>query len=250
MSSMKSLSNAFYHQPSDFILRTAEIHVWLAFLDQSLSLHKELSKTLSLDEHNRVARYNFDKDKKRFIVRRGILRSILGNYLHMRPDRIRFCYNDEGKPALPDNANMQRIHFNLSHSDGLAIYAFSRIQEIGVDIEKKRPLNDMEQIVDSFFSKREKADFFSLSSDKKNAVFFNCWTRKEAFVKAIGQGLFYQLDAFDVSLTPGEEPELTRIRERCTQLNWTMKDIIPMPGYKGAVAVAGTGLKFLFYKWL
>ena len=145
---------------------------------------------------------------------------------------------------------MPKIHFNLSHSDGLIFYAFTRGLEIGVDIENIRDLADMEQITERFFSKREKADFCALPQEKRNVAFFNCWTRKEAFIKAIGQGLFYPLDDFDVSLIPGEEPKLIRIKNQSAELNWTMKGLLPAPGYIAAVAAAAKGLQFSFYHWL
>jgi 4'-phosphopantetheinyl transferase len=137
-------------------LRNDEIHIWYASLDKPVPWFRKL---LSSDEGKRTKRVQFDEHQKRFIVRLGILRTILGHYLSVNPSSIQFTYGKNGKPALADTFGRGTVHFNLSHSNGIALYAFTRDREIGVDIEHIRDISEVEQIVERFFSEREKAVF-------------------------------------------------------------------------------------------
>ncbi|MCK4829662.1 hypothetical protein KA005_78790, partial [bacterium] len=149
------LAPSFNPPPVDLTLTTDDIHIWCASLDAQISRFHILLKTLSVDEQMRAERFYFDKDRKRFIVGRGILRSILGNYLDIAPSRLRFCYGDNGKPAVDDTACQRTIRFNLSHSNGRALFAFSIDRELGIDIEKVHDMPDMSHIAERFFSERE-----------------------------------------------------------------------------------------------
>ena len=228
----------FSHPPLDLELKTDEIHVWRASLDQSISQSRRLRKILSMDERIRAERFHFEQDRKRFIVGRGILRTILGRYLNEEPDRLQFCYGKHGKPELPDTFGKRAILFNMSDSEGLALYAFTRYHEIGVDIEHIREISDMDQIAESFFSLRENAVFCSIPKDKKKEAFFNCWTRKEAFIKAVGDGLSRPLNKFDVSLVPGESARLLRIEgDSKGASRWSIQELKPASGFVAAFAV-------------
>jgi 4'-phosphopantetheinyl transferase len=218
-------------------LGTNEIHIWCASLNQPVLRFQWL---LSIDERMRAERFHFETDRKRFIVRRGILRMILGHYLDIEPSRLQFCYGENGKPALADIFGKGTVQFNLSHSEGVALYAFTRDREIGVDIELIRDISEMEQIAERFFSTREKAVFHTLTNSRRKKAFYNCWTRKEAFIKATGEGLSLSLDGFDVSLAPGEPASLLRIEgDRKAASRWSIQEVETAIGFAGAVAMEG-----------
>jgi len=218
-------------------LTTDEIHIWFAYLDQPVSLFQRL---LSMDERRRSERFHFEEDRRRFIIRQGILRKILGRYLGVEPSRLQFCYGKNGKPALADTFGKEKVRFNSSHSEGLALYAFTHDREIGVDVEHIRDIPEMEQITERFFSARENAVFHTLPESKKKEAFFNCWTRKEAFIKATGDGLSLPLDRFDVSLVPGEPARLLGIDgDSKTASRWLLQDLKPAPDFAAAFAVKG-----------
>jgi len=203
-----------------------------------------------MDERMRAERFHFERDRKRFIVRRGILRTILGCYLSIEPSRLRFCYGKNGKPALADTSGKGRIRFNLSHSEGLALVAFTRDREIGVDIEHIRDISEMEQIAERFFSVREYTVFRVLPKSKKKEAFFNCWVRKEAFTKAIGDGLSWPLDKFDVSLILGESARLLRIEgDSKGASRWSIQDLKPASGFAAAFAVEGRSGRLHCWQW-
>jgi 4'-phosphopantetheinyl transferase len=218
-------------------LPTDEIHIWYASLEQPLS---EFQRLLSADEKERAKRYYFEEDRRRFIVRRGILRTLLGNYLDIEPYQVQFCYGNNKKPGIADIFGGRKVQFNLSHSRGLAIYAFTRTHEIGVDVEYIRDIPEMGKIAERFFSARENSAFQSLPESQKQEAFFNCWTRKEAFIKAIGDGLSYALDAFDVSLVPGEPATLIGIKGDSEEASrWSLRDLEPAAGFAAALTVKG-----------
>jgi 4'-phosphopantetheinyl transferase len=221
-------------------LTTDEIHIWCASLEQPASRFQRLTQLLSMDERIMAKRFHFERDRKRFIARRGILRTILGAYLGMEPSQIQFCYVKNGKPALSDTFGKGKICFNSSHSEGLALYAFTHDCEIGVDIECIRDIPEMEQIAERFFSARENAVLRALPQSKKKEAFFNCWTRKEAFIKAIGDGLSWPLDEFDVSLVPGEPARLLRIEGDSEAVSpWSIQELKPAFGFAAAFAARG-----------
>ena len=244
-------SPSFVPPPLDLELTPGEIHAWSACLDQSVSRFQILLQTLSLDERMRAERFHFEKHRKRFIVGRAILRTILGYYLSVEPSRLRFCYGKYGKPALADTFGKETISFNLSHSDGLALYGFTRGCEIGVDIEHVRDISEMEQIAERFFSAREKAVFRSLPEGKKKEAFFDCWTRKEAIIKAIGDGLSLPLDRFDIALVPGEPARLLSIEaDSKAASGWFVQELKPVSGFTAAFAIQGQSRRVHCWQWL
>ncbi len=228
-------------------LTTDEIHIWCASLDQPVSGFQRL---LSVDEEARAERYHFDEDRRRFIVRRGILKTLLGNYLGIEPYQIQFCYGKNGKPALSDTFGNGEVRFNLSHSEGLALYAFTRSRKIGVDIEYIRDVPEMEQIADRYFSENEKAVFHTLPESKKKEAFFNCWTRKEAFIKATGEGLSASLDRFDVSLAPGEPARLLGVEgDSIDESQWSICNLNIDIRYKAALVKEGKCCGTIYFQW-
>jgi 4'-phosphopantetheinyl transferase len=244
-------STLFSPPPLGLELATNEIHVWLASLDQPISRFHKLRQTLSMDERIRAQRFYFRRDRKRFIVGRGILRTVLGRYLNVEPARMQFWYGKNGKPMLADTISKMTIFFNMSNSESLALYAFSRDGEIGVDIEKICDHPERDQIADQFFSVRESSAFRALPENKKKEAFFNCWTRKEAFIKAIGTGLSCSLDNFDVSLIPGESAKLLRIvGDKKGASRWSIQELVPASGYAAALAIEGRIKKLNCLQWL
>jgi len=244
-------SPSFRPPPLDLALTSDEIHVWCVPLDLSVSRFEMLSQTLSLDERMRAERFHFEKDRKRFIVGRAILRTILGYYLNIEPSRLTFCYGKYGKPALADTFGKETICFNLSHSDGLGLYGFTLGCEIGVDIEHIRDISEMEQIAERFFCASEKAFFRSLPEDKKKEAFFDCWTRKEAIIKAIGDGLSLPLDRFDIALVPGEPARLLSIGGNSKAASgWFVQELKPVSGFTAAFAIQGQSRRVHCWQWL
>ena len=239
----------FNHKPLGLELKTDEIHVWCVSLDQQASRFQMLSQTLSPDERMRAERFHFEKDRNHFVISKGMLRTILGSYLSAEPDKLRFCYGKHGKPKLADISGKGRICFNSSRSEGLSLYAFTLDREIGVDIEHIHDVPEVEHIVERFFSEVENELFHSLPESRKKEVFFNCWTRKEAFIKAIGDGLYRPLYKFDVSLSPGEPAELLSIEGDSTKASgWRIQDLNLASGHAAACAVEGQS-QFRLCQW-
>jgi 4'-phosphopantetheinyl transferase len=245
-----ALMQSFYYPHSIPELATHEIHIWCAALNQPNSCFSKFLQTLSMDELIKAEQFHFDRDRNYFIVRRGILRTILGSYLSVEPNRLQFCYGQRGKPELAKIGNNGTIHFSLSHSNTIALYAFSRNHEVGIDVEEIRELEDLEHIAERFFSKREKKALFGLPEGQRKEAFFRCWTRKEAFIKAIGDGLYYPLDKFDVSLVPGEPARLISIEGDSREASrWTLQDLKPVPAFAAAMAVKEQSCTLRCWQW-
>lgn len=193
---------------------------------------------LSRDERQRAARFACDRHRRRFIVARARLRQLLGERLGEPPAAIEFVYGGHGKPALARRPCGRDLRFNLAHCDDVAVYAFADGAEVGVDVEAVRALEDADALAERCFSQAEYQAYRGLAERERPQGFFNCWTRKEAFIKALGSGLAHPLDSFDVSLAPGEPARILRAGgmpgERC---GWTLNGFVPGPGLVGAVVV-------------
>jgi 4'-phosphopantetheinyl transferase len=187
-----------------------------------------LRALLSAEERDRAARFHFDKHRRYFIAARGILRELLGRYLDKPPAAIEFSYNPYGKPAV------EGIYFNLSHSDNMALYAVSRAREVGVDIERINPAFAEEQIPEQYFSPAEVKVLRALPKQRQTEAFFNCWTRKEAYVKARGLGLSLDLQSFDVTLAPSEPAAFLRGAGE-----WSIEALEIAPGFAAAIVASG-----------
>jgi 4'-phosphopantetheinyl transferase len=188
--------------PPEFSLPDDEIAVWRASLDCEAGALCNLEALLSPDEISRADRFHFSRDRARFVAGRGILRALLGAYLKREPHSLAFKYGPQGKPKLEQNQGSS-LHFNLSHKEGLGVYAFARQRQLGIDVEAIATDFPGENIARRFFSHRELQELVGLSPDLRAEAFFLAWTRKEAYIKAQGQGLHIKLDSFDVTLTPG-----------------------------------------------
>jgi len=235
--------------PTDLALLSDEVHVWRALLDLPVSRIQSLQHTLAADELRRADRFHFQKHHQRFVVARGLLRTILGCYLDIEPGQLRFCYSDYGKPSL-STPGQKALSFNLSHSGGLALYAVTRNREVGIDLERIRTDFEYAQIAERFFSPRENTVLRALPVSLKPEAFFTCWVRKEAYIKARGEGLSLPLDQFDVSLAPGEPAILLNTRGDSQEANrWSLRELSPGPGYAAALAVKGHGWRLACWQW-
>lgn len=184
------------------------VQLWQAELDDPRWRLDELEALLSDDERARRARLHSDRLRRRFAVRRAVLRLLLGAYLGSPPAGLRFAAGGRGKPELLADDGAASLHFSLSDSDSRALYAVTRLGPVGVDVEALMPIADMGQVARRWFSAREQAELAGLPEEQRTLGFYLAWTRKEALVKAEGGGLGLPLDRFSVSLTPGEPARL------------------------------------------
>ncbi|MEO8427491.1 MAG: 4'-phosphopantetheinyl transferase superfamily protein [Verrucomicrobiota bacterium] len=235
--------------PADLVLQPGEVHVWRAFLDNYASHLADLRSSLSDDERTRAGRFHFERDRVHFAVGRGLIRSILARYLGQEPARLRFEYGSNGKPWLTDPLGRQPLQFNLSHSHGVALFALAFGQELGVDLEQVRLIDDAEQIAKNYYTAREHALLRELSGSRKEEAFFKCWTRKEAYLKATGTGISESLDKVEVSLVPGEPARVLSIAGDIKAASaWQLEELIPASGFVGAVAWQGPPLPMALWQ--
>lgn len=223
--------------PASLSLPSGAVHVWRASLAQSPGLQETLLHTLNEDERARADRFHFDQHRRRYVLARGFLRALLARYLEIEPEEICFAYGPYGKPSLAEEHGTSLLRFNVSHSHELAVYAFVQEHEIGIDVEYVKQEFAGEEIAQHFFSAYEVQTLMALPESERAAAFFRCWTRKEAYIKAIGNGLSHPLDEFDVTLAPDERAVLIRDhREDRATSRWSMFNL-ELDGYAGAVVV-------------
>jgi 4'-phosphopantetheinyl transferase len=231
-------------------IELAQVHIWRVGLKRpegETPWHREF---LSEIEVERADRYYFDRDRNRFIIARSVLRQLLGVYLHLDPRVIDFVYGPQGKPDVVASQNSSRLRFNLSHSGELALVAVSLNLELGVDVEQIRPDFAALEIAARFFSPEEYAKLEALLPDARVEAFFNCWTRKEAYIKARGEGLSIPLDSFHVAFVPGEEPALLQVKTGHDRPSrWRFHTLHPGHGYKAALAVEGNDHALRLWEW-
>jgi 4'-phosphopantetheinyl transferase len=222
-------------------LSADEVALWQAGLDDPAQPLPELWALLSDDERARAERFRLERDRRRFAVCRGLLRRLLAPLTGLPPAGLRFRYGASGKPALEAAGAAGDLRFNVSHSDGVALYAVTRGREVGVDLERVRPVRYVEQIAERFFSAPECDALRAVPPDAKLDAFFTCWTRKEAYVKARGEGLGYPLDRFAVTVAPGGPAVLSPAGgadERETA-PWSLRGLQQPDGFVAALAVEG-----------
>ncbi len=237
---------------SSFQLASDELHTWCASLDVPPETSARLYATLTPDERVRSARFRFERDRQRFVVAHGALRDLLGRYLHTEPGRIRFVYNAFGKPDVsPESSN--RLTFNLSHSAGLALIAIANASNVGVDLEYIRARSDCADIARHFFSASEVDYLTALPNHLYAEAFFSCWTKKEAYLKACGEGLAIPLNSFSVPLTTDRAhtavDSCVASKDRIPGNGWSFYTLRPAPGYAGALAIEGSGWRLSQRQW-
>jgi 4'-phosphopantetheinyl transferase len=234
----------------DHTLRADEVHVWRIGLDWLPGRIAELEQGLSQDEREKAGRFHFAIDRKRYVVGRGVLRRLLARCLDTRPDELSFDYSRFGKPGLASAFAQSQLQFNVSHSGDLVLVGLAVGRAIGIDIERIRTDVAVERIAERFFSPRERAALATLEPSRQIDCFFACWTRKEAYIKAHGEGLSLPLDGFDVSLLPAEEPRLLETRpEPAEAQRWVLRELDVGPGYRAALAVEGAAWHLRTWDW-
>jgi 4'-phosphopantetheinyl transferase len=228
------------------VLADGELHIWQWSLDVSEDELPGLTRLLSPDERERAARFRFEKDSRNFTVGRGILRSILGRYLDQKAEDCVFVYGVRGKPFLPGTS----LRFNLAHSSGRAVLAVARGRAVGIDIECIRLAPDWAGIMNSFFSSVEREGILALPSADRPRAFFTCWTRKEAYLKATGEGIGTPLDSFDVTVIPGSEPRLLRVDGSPREVTRWQFHELPLEGdFVGVAAIEGPCAAVQHFLW-
>jgi len=216
----------------------SQVHLWRSSLDLPITIIKQLANILSEDEIAKADRFRFPQHRRRYIAARGILRQLLGKYLQISPNNIKFKYGDRGKPSLTKSISSSSLEFNISHSQDYALYGFAYNHPIGVDIENLRTMQDAAQIAQRFFSPQEFELVNCLSGEQQQRVFFKLWTAKEAYLKAIGTGLAGSLASIDITFDNSEIPYLKSIQGDTTAIvPWSMYPCIPALGYVGAIAI-------------
>jgi len=250
MSNLKLSAPSWCALPETVTLGKNEVHVWRASLELPSSQVQRLQRNLSEEELERADRFHFQRHQARFIVARGLLRTILGRYLKTDPGKLRFSYGSKGKPELAGDMDRRGLRFNISHSHNLALFAMTYDRQIGVDVERIRPDMAGAKIAERFFSPREAAALRELPAEVRKEAFYTCWTRKEAYLKAIGEGITLRLDQFEVSVTPGEPAVLLSINGDSKEASsWCLKGLDPGPGFVGALAVKGHGWDLRCWRW-
>ena len=229
------LDKSVWKAPPDLVpLAEDEVHVWCALVGRWNPEH--LFDMLAHDERARAGRYRFERDRRRFVVGRGVLRVLLGRYLAIAPDRVDIRYEAAGRPYI---SAPEPIQFNLSHTRELVLYAFASNRPIGIDVEQVRDQPDALSIAERFFSRQESAALRALPVDRQVAGFLNCWTRKEAYLKALGEGLAMPLDRFDVSLEPGLPARLLVESDPEAPRRWSLRALETITDHVSAICVRG-----------
>jgi 4'-phosphopantetheinyl transferase len=213
--------------PPDLVLPPDAIHVWRAAADADRSRIEALARTVSPEERERAGRFAFQENRDRFLVRRGMVRALLGWYLAIPPERVEIEPDVRGKPSLAAS-----LRFNVSHSGELILVAVALDREVGVDLERIEPSTVDVRIAEHFFSRREAAELRAVPAAQRPNAFFARWTRKEAYLKARGDGL--------AGLTDGGTPQDPR---------WSVRALEPGPGYVGALAAWGHGWHLEAWRW-
>lgn len=236
----------------DFLVDKAEllaegvVDVWQVNLEIAIGRLEKFNRLLSVDEQAQAQRFVFDKDSQHFIVARGSLRQILSYYVDTPPEGIVFHYGEHGKPYLSSKLADHPLQFNFSHSGNVALCVVTKEQQVGIDVEYICKGIEFEQIAKRFFSSRESETLAKLPVAERKQAFFRIWTRKEAFIKAIGAGLSFPLNDFEVSLNP-TEAQLVHIKGDIQEADkWQVEDIVLTENYVGAVAIKKKPVKWRF----
>lgn len=231
-------SEAWMNQSWPVKLGPDEVHVWRARLDVSAEELEARSKLLTEEERARGARYLRPEVGSRFVAGRGLLRRLLGMYLGADAAEMEFTFNSFGKPALAPRHGAGDLRFNVSHSHDWALLAFTRGRDLGVDIEGIRPDFATQEIAERFFSPSEVERLQTLTAAAQTEAFFQCWTRKEGYIKARGDGLSRRLDSFEVAFGHGVDPAILKASdETSASARWLVLDLQPAQGFAGALVV-------------
>jgi 4'-phosphopantetheinyl transferase len=230
------------------------VHVWAISVD-SLDDPGSHRDSLSISEWRRAQAFRSERDRHRFIARRAVLRQLLGRYLALEPAKIEIDEGSGRKPAIAGSHRKRGatgvspdIRFNCSHSDGMALLAFAGDLPVGVDLERVRPMPDAEDVARRFFSPQEYRVFMKVPPEDRLAAFYECWTAKEALIKALGHGLAMPLDSFTVSFSPDQPAQLVHL-DTSEPGDWTLMRLRPSAGFSAALALSARGLVNVVTSW-
>lgn len=215
-------------------MSAGEVHVWSVPLAATAEELAALFATLSVEERDRAARYRHMPSRSEYIQTRATLRALLGRYLGASPGELAFTHSPQGKPLLPGG----EWHFNVSHSHGLAVIALTRVGEVGIDVERLRRQPTHLDLAARYFTPAEAAALRRLPREASEEAFFHVWTRKEAFLKAVGLGLSHGLERFEVAVPPDDPARVLHIDgDRGAGERWSMTALAPAPGYVATLAI-------------
>ena len=229
------------------ILETQHVHVWKIDLQATPAQLERLLGLLDDTEVRRAQRFSFDRHRRRFITGRAVMRILLGRYTNRPPEALEFSYNPQGKPALKDADSLE---FNFTNSRDLALLCVARQAQLGIDLEHLGRYTDYAGIVNRFFAEREVEELFSLPECRRHAAFITGWTRKEAYIKALGTGLSLPLDKFVVTIDPEATPQLLSADDMPDEPGrWVFRHLDPEAGYVASLVVEGGGWEIRNYCW-
>ncbi|MCL5261267.1 MAG: 4'-phosphopantetheinyl transferase superfamily protein [Gammaproteobacteria bacterium] len=214
-----------------------QIHIWKIKFSELLPQISCYWQNLTFSEKERANKFKVEHARNAFVISHGVLRKLLVGYLGGNPTDFSFQQNEYGKPSIENN--LLNLRFNLSHSRDLALFAFALNYEVGVDVECAREKIEVDEIAAKFFAKAEVHDLFLLPPNERQIAFYNCWTRKEAFIKAIGKGIFFPLEKFSVAVDTKKQgrAKLTIMDESYASKPWVLYALDPAPEYYGALVV-------------
>jgi 4'-phosphopantetheinyl transferase len=240
MSQTKNITDSRFQIELPLSLSNDEVQLWRIDLESLGADESRWQKVLSADEAARASRFHFARDRQRFVAARALLRTILASYLETNASRLRFSYSKKEKPSLVAEHARSDVTFNVTHSGGIALLAFTRGREIGVDVEQVRHDFDPGAIARRYFSTHEQNQLAGLPAEEQVEAFFRCWTRKEAYIKATGDGLSLPLSQFDVSLAAGDRNALLATRpDRSEAGSWLLQEVPAGPGQIAALCARG-----------
>jgi len=231
-----------------FSLKTQEVDVWKVSKQIHEDRLEQYWSVLNTEERERALKFRFEKDRNCAIIARGVLRNLLSNYTGLKPENIHFEFGSNGKPAICQHTPIQ---FNVSHSTDAIVFGFTKSYILGIDVECTEDDLDVENVAKSFFSETEVHSLLKLDQAYHKQAFYNCWTRKEAFIKAEGSGLSFPLKEFSVSLASSAEAELLETRwNKKEKEKWTLTAFTPAENYIGALAIKGKINNINYYTYI
>ncbi len=231
-------------------LNNTEVHIWNVDIQKHVHDLELYHKLLSSAETEQAGRFHFEKDKIRYTITHAVFRLLISSYSGIEPVDVEYSYNKHKKPCLQEKAKFKNLTFNLSHSGMLIVFAFALNRELGIDIEKIKPMNDADGLIERFCSEREKSDYFSIPAEMRNKAFFRCWSRKEAYIKARGTGLYFSLAKFSVSIKPEDPPMLLEVKDEPDETErWRLYDLDISKDYSSSLMVENGEVMLRFFEW-